>query len=499
MIVSAPNPRFRRLGHVVLLLSWFFLLSTVAAAQSWRGDYPPFADYASPEARRIADNILSWQLDHGGWTKEIDFAQMAWQEGWPNSTQVHRGVELGSFDDGKTTAEIRFLALVFTATGDERYKEAVLKGLDFILSAQYPSGGWPQAYPERGNYSDYVTFNDQAMVRVLQLLTEVADGKPPYTFVDESYRERARAAVKQGIDYILQAQIRDRGILTAWNQQHHPETFEPMPGRPYEPVAITAYESVAIVEFLMSLPDPSPAVREAILSALEWLDRSRLPDGRWARFYEIGTGRPIFLGRDGVVRYSIHEIDEERQTGYAWYGTWPRGLLQTVRTSGYLDALYDSLPDRPVPRIEITGPLTETQSEVQGLVPVVIDISFPQRVSVLEVRVHVDDVLLYSGPAAPSDVLQVETRSLSDGPHQLSVTVLTEGNLEYVRRVNFQTVNGWRLTETFRPPDVSVWFGTVTTCKGLNGRRVGLTPQAMRTGSMATTRALPGTPTHKTT
>ena len=30
------------------------------------------------------------------------------------------------------------------------------------------------------------------------------------------------------------------------------------------------------------------------------------PEGSiWARFYEIGSNRPIFVGRDGVVKYSV--------------------------------------------------------------------------------------------------------------------------------------------------------------------------------------------------
>ena len=47
----------------------------------------------------------------------------------------------------------------------------------------------------------------------------------------------------------------------------------------------------------------------------------------WARFYEIGTNRPIFLGRDSVVRYALSEIERERRAGYAYYGTWPASLL----------------------------------------------------------------------------------------------------------------------------------------------------------------------------
>jgi PelA/Pel-15E family pectate lyase len=47
----------------------------------------------------------------------------------------------------------------------------------------------------------------------------------------------------------------------------------------------------------------------------------------WARFYEIGTNKPIFSGRDGVKKYSLAEIEYERRNGYAWLGYWPEELL----------------------------------------------------------------------------------------------------------------------------------------------------------------------------
>ena len=53
----------------------------------------------------------------------------------------------------------------------------------------------------------------------------------------------------------------------------------------------------------------------------------RLPDGSWARFYEIGTNRPIYSGRDGIIRYDIAEIEAERRDGYDWIGTWPARLV----------------------------------------------------------------------------------------------------------------------------------------------------------------------------
>ena len=57
-----------------------------------------------------------------------------------------------------------------------------------------------------------------------------------------------------------------------------------------------------------------------------------LPDATstiWARFYEIGTNRPFFSGRDSEKKYDVKEIEVERRTGYAWYGNWPEKLLKT--------------------------------------------------------------------------------------------------------------------------------------------------------------------------
>jgi len=49
----------------------------------------------------------------------------------------------------------------------------------------------------------------------------------------------------------------------------------------------------------------------------------------WARFYDLGTNRPVFTGRDQVIRHALAEIERERRMGYAYYGTWPATLLST--------------------------------------------------------------------------------------------------------------------------------------------------------------------------
>src|SRR5690606_2585728 len=105
------------------------------------------------------------------------------------------------------TMEMIYLAKVYDATSDPACAEAFLRGFDFLIEMQYDHGGWPQYYPLQGGYHDAITFNDDAMVRVLNLLTEVARGASPYAFVDAPRRRQARAAVGKGVEAILATQV----------------------------------------------------------------------------------------------------------------------------------------------------------------------------------------------------------------------------------------------------------------------------------------------------
>ena len=125
----------------------------------------------------------------------------------------------GTFDNGATTGELRFLARAFRATNEPRYKQTFLKGLSHILEAQYPIGGWPQFYPLSKGYHRHITFNDDAMVRILELLRDVSESSD-YGFLETAYRTKAKAAVTKGIDCILRTQIKQEGKLTAWCAQH---------------------------------------------------------------------------------------------------------------------------------------------------------------------------------------------------------------------------------------------------------------------------------------
>ncbi len=116
-----------------------------------------------------------------------------------------------TFDNGGSYAQIAYLAKAYSITHTETYKAAVLKGLDYILAAQYPNGGWPQYYPLENNYSRYITFNDDAYIGIMKVLKNIADGKADYSFLDKAWRSKMETAYQKGLDCILQTQINDAG------------------------------------------------------------------------------------------------------------------------------------------------------------------------------------------------------------------------------------------------------------------------------------------------
>jgi len=305
----------------------------------------PDAWFAGDEARRIAANILSFQTDLGGWPKNVDTTASPFSG--------DRKDLKPTFDNSATTDELRFLARIFRAVKDDRYLKSFQKGYDYILNAQYPTGGWPQFYPPDKQYHRYITFNDDAMVRLMLFLRETYS-LPIYDFLDEGRKNRARDEFANGIRCILKCQIKIDGKLTAWCAQHDELDYRPRPGRSYELVSISGGESVGIVRLLMTLERPTAEQIQAVESAVAWFEAAKLkgikvvtvddknaPKGTdkrvvedasappiWARFYEIGTNLPIFCDRDGVPKRKLDQIGYERRNGYRWLTYAPAALLE---------------------------------------------------------------------------------------------------------------------------------------------------------------------------
>lgn len=315
-----------------------------------------WSDVSADKRELIAKNMLLYQRANGGWPKHfkekaINYSVSLSEAELAIMKKNHVSGIDATIDNNATIKEIRFLAAEFTQTNKKEYLQAVEKGIAYLLEAQYDNGGWPQYYPDNRFYRHLITYNDNAMINVLNVLEDVKYGKMHMDVVDKGLVLKATKAIEKGIDCILKTQVRVNGKLTVWSAQHDEKTFAPASARIFEPAALSGSESVGIVQFLMKQDKPSPEIKAAVVNAVEWFEKVKIPgykfvserdalNGKqqnlvedansvvWARFYEIETNEPFFTGRDGVKKKSMYEIDAERKNGYAWYGAWPQKVLK---------------------------------------------------------------------------------------------------------------------------------------------------------------------------
>jgi PelA/Pel-15E family pectate lyase len=315
--------------------------------------------YDSGEVSEIADNILLFQKSNGGWPKNYDMLAVLTKE-QRAAVLAARNQTNTTFDNGATYSQVEFLARAYSVVGDDAYREACIRGLDFILSAQYPNGGWPQFYPDTTGYRKFITFNDGAMIGVMTVLHHILRISPDYRFVDGERRAKVDAAYERGIRCILNCRVTQHGERIAWGQQHDNVDFRLREARTFEPASLAARESAGIVLFLMDIDHPNPGIVEAVQRAVAWLEKSEISGIRvkeikapvanytyrknvdfdrivvddsaappiWARMYEIGTNVPLFCNRDRKCVYTLAEVDRERRAGYTWYCYEPAEVLE---------------------------------------------------------------------------------------------------------------------------------------------------------------------------
>lgn len=333
------------------------VLSTNLMAQSWVERAEKFDDdfYRTNEAIRIADNLLLYQHTTGAWPKNIDFTKPLNEQEKAVVIQSKSDINESTIDNRATTTEVLYLSHVYQATGNEKYKDAALAGINYLLEAQYDNGGWPQFWPRPKGYYTHITYNDNAMVNVMKLMRDASKRKAPFQYLSDEVAERCKRSFDLGITCILNTQIRQNDTLKVWCAQHDEHTLQPAKARAYELPSFSAAESCGITLLLMGISKPSQAIIDAVEGSVAWLKATQLEGIRvefftneqgkrdrrvvncpeeescqpiWARFYTLDTCRPFFCGRDGVVRYNLSEIELERRVGYGWYTDKPREVLK---------------------------------------------------------------------------------------------------------------------------------------------------------------------------
>lgn len=326
----------------------------------WRnrhgGDY---ARYQPQQVREIADNLLLYQRDNGGWIENRDPTRIL-AEAEKTQLKAAQALPQASFDNRNIYAQVKYLGAAYSRLGDERYREAALRGLEFILRSQLPQcGGWPHTLPASQSYHGHLTIADEVTSGVLSSL-RLMSGSDNYAFILAELRQRIQAAIARGDDCLLRLQVRQQGQLSAWAGQYHAQTLLPAQGRKFELPALVAAESVAVVRYLMSIPEPTPQQIQAIEAAVLWFQQVALhgwrletrplpepvrypfhiahtdrllladPDAPllWARFYDLHDNSVVLANRQGERLAHYRDIEHERRTGYDWYGRWPAKLLE---------------------------------------------------------------------------------------------------------------------------------------------------------------------------
>ncbi|MDN3587766.1 pectate lyase [Pedobacter aquatilis] len=310
--------------------------------------------YAQKQTDSVADKMLVYQLENGGWPKQLEDKSVV-NYSLPLTGDLMSKIKAttilhATFDNKATSREIVHLVKAYNTTKNEAYLKAAEKGLDYALSAQNANGGWPQYYPDKALYRAQITYNDDAMINVLNILQDIVTKSNGFEVINPKYISKAELAVKNGLACILKTQVKQNGNLTIWAAQYDKDSMLPAKARNFEPASLSTGESVGIVRFLMRFANPSAEIKTSISSAVKWFEKYKISGYRferndtktgkitslvadsssmvWARFYDLDKNTPIFGDRDNTIKLKLEDLSPERRNGYAWYGNFAQKLLE---------------------------------------------------------------------------------------------------------------------------------------------------------------------------
>ncbi|MFC2076027.1 pectate lyase [candidate division KSB1 bacterium] len=280
-------------------------------------------------AKRAGDLLVAGQQPNGGFPYELWLSpdgprpvKQTVRMGPPEIREVW-----GSLEDGVTDAPIGFLLHLFDAGGDSSYFKAAVRGADFMVAAQYESGAWPQIYPPgKGGYSKFYTLNDGVVNDTVCRLLEVYHRTGDRRYLDSAIR---------GGKWLVSAQL--SGPTYGWAEQYSLD-MSPAPARAFEAASMSPRAVGWAMETLMALhlETGNESWLEPIPKVLAWLETAQISQNIWVVQYDVETGEPIYLTRDGQ-RATDPSLMNEHDMLRWWTGEM--GLPKFVRAWRQLQAL----------------------------------------------------------------------------------------------------------------------------------------------------------------
>ena len=280
---------------------------TPAVGMAFLRAYKATGSSIALKAARDAAHALSiGQNDRGGWQHTIRFDR-------PTGDMV-------SFDDDQTQSAISFLMALDQEVDDPELTAAIDKALILMKESQLENGGWPHRHPSQGDYHDFATFNDEGINDCIRVMLEAHQY---YGGVDVE-----SVLLKSG-RFLMLSQLPPP--QPGWAQQYN-EFLQPAWARSFEPPSVCPSVTINNINTLLDL-----YVRlgrneylEPIPDSLKWIESIRLPNGKWARFIELHTGKALYYDRGRIRVDSLEELSEERRLGYG-YQVELQGRLESVK------------------------------------------------------------------------------------------------------------------------------------------------------------------------
>ncbi|MGQ9606879.1 MAG: pectate lyase [Thermogutta sp.] len=335
-------------------------------------------------AERAAGALVKGQLVSGGWDYRIEFdpqsrARFRYRV---SPAGGENAVNTSTLDDDVTQSALRFLMEYDRETGmkNRSVREAVRYGLQALQAVQRPNGGWPQrfskpplpedypdlpaSYPDtwarewpRASYQDCYTLNDNTHADALKTMLLAWR-----IYGDED----AATAARRGGEFLVKARMPDP--QPAWAQQYD-RRMQPCWARKFEPPAVTGGESQGVMQTLILLYHETGEERflAPIPEAIAYLQRSVLPDGSLARFYELKSNRPLFFTSDYRLTYS----DADMPTHYAFkvgnqLASIERQYAEAIRNGPRPRIGKLAVPPRPSPALTEEAARVVAELDDQG-------------------------------------------------------------------------------------------------------------------------------------
>ncbi len=224
----------------------------------------------------VADLIVALQNEDGGFQVLPDNYEMSQKE-----TGLGSMKDVSSVYNGATTSELKYLAKYITANKpeDSKYQDAFVKGIKYLLTTQHDNGGWSMNPGSGSGFNDNIEVGNNAMTEVLTLLSDIAIlNNQDYVFARKAMNvDEIKSAVEKGNDFIVKSQISNNNKKSGWATQYDKSGNVTM-GHTYERESVSSYTTKDVIDYLMTIHNPSQDIKDAVESAYSWLKDVKIAD-----------------------------------------------------------------------------------------------------------------------------------------------------------------------------------------------------------------------------